>query len=203
MMHHARPRPFSHGYVVRHAYLLITYYMCMTLFRTGCALNFWKKKTIGDERTYRRKSFRKLYWQVLQKVAFPGSCPLAKYFPLPSKKRESSGFASSIEEKRKHPGKQTAFAAEKNLMKAYPRSASNSVQNQVTWPSFIVCRKAPSIIWRNWSRTRGRNLYDYIFHLTRNAGINMPHLKEKLVDSDFISGKEEFSKERLVTLSFQ
>ena len=41
---------------------------------------------------------------------------------------------------------------------------------------------------------------DGVVHLSRNAGINMHHLKEKLVDSCSISGNEELSKERLVTL---
>ena len=64
----------------------------------------------------------------------------------------------------------------------------------------LFAGKILAILCRNWSRTKGRDLYDYLFYLSRNAGINMHHLKEKLVDSCSISGNEELSKERLVTL---
>ena len=47
--------------------------------------------------------------------------------------------------------------------------------------------KIHAIICRSWkSRVKGRDLYDYIFYLSRNTQFNLPHLQEKLIDSQYI-----------------
>ena len=47
--------------------------------------------------------------------------------------------------------------------------------------------KIHAIICRSWkSRVKGRDLYDYIFYLSRNTQFNLPHLQEKLIDSHYI-----------------
>lgn len=47
--------------------------------------------------------------------------------------------------------------------------------------------KIHAIICRSWkSRVKGRDLYDYVFYLSRNTQFNLPHLREKLIDSQYI-----------------
>lgn len=42
----------------------------------------------------------------------------------------------------------------------------------------VICRE-----WKN--RVKGRNLYDYVFYLTRHTQFNLPHLRQKLIESHF------------------
>lgn len=49
----------------------------------------------------------------------------------------------------------------------------------------ILCR-----IWNN--RTKGRDLYDYIFYLSNEIGVNLNLTREKLIDSKFIDKDEKF-----------
>lgn len=44
----------------------------------------------------------------------------------------------------------------------------------------IICRSCKS-------RIKGRDLYDYVFYLTKNTKFNLLHLREKLIESEFIS----------------
>lgn len=54
--------------------------------------------------------------------------------------------------------------------------------------------KIHAVICRSWkSRVKGRDLYDYVFYLSRNTKFNLPHLKEKLVDSKYISSDSELT----------
>ena len=47
--------------------------------------------------------------------------------------------------------------------------------------------KIHAIICRSWkSRAKGRDLYDYVFYLSRNTQFNLPHLQEKFIDSQYI-----------------
>lgn len=48
--------------------------------------------------------------------------------------------------------------------------------------------KIHAIICRSWkSRVKGRDLYDYVFYLSKNTKFNLLHLREKLIESEFIS----------------
>ena len=50
-----------------------------------------------------------------------------------------------------------------------------------------------AILCRNWNyRTKGRDLYDYIFYLSKNIGVNMTLLKEKLIDSKVLNRNDIF-----------
>lgn len=49
----------------------------------------------------------------------------------------------------------------------------------------VLCR-----IWNN--RTKGRDLYDYIFYLSNEIGVNLNLIREKLIDSKFIDKDEKF-----------
>ncbi len=54
--------------------------------------------------------------------------------------------------------------------------------------------KIHAVICRSWkSRVKGRDLYDYIFYLSRHTKFNLPHLREKLIDSKFIEEKKIIS----------
>ena len=54
----------------------------------------------------------------------------------------------------------------------------------------LFAGKAHAVICRAWkSRVKGRDLYDYVFYLSRSAMLNTEHLKARLVQSD--AWKEE------------
>lgn len=49
----------------------------------------------------------------------------------------------------------------------------------------LFAGKAHAVICRSWkSRVKGRDLYDYIFYLSRGAALNTEHLKARLVQSE-------------------
>ena len=53
--------------------------------------------------------------------------------------------------------------------------------------------KIHAVICRSWkSRVKGRDLYDYVFYLTRNTKFNLEHLREKLIESHYISQEDKF-----------
>ncbi len=47
--------------------------------------------------------------------------------------------------------------------------------------------------WRN--RIKGRDLYDYVFYLSRGASLNLPHLNQRLIDSGTIPAGSTLSLE--------
>lgn len=57
----------------------------------------------------------------------------------------------------------------------------------------VVCRA-----WKN--RVKGRDLYDYVFYIARNAGVNLPHLKARLLDSGAIGEDFELTRDSLIGL---
>ncbi len=47
--------------------------------------------------------------------------------------------------------------------------------------------KIAAVLSRNWkSRTKGRDLYDYIFYISKSVSFNMKHLEARLKQSGFI-----------------
>lgn len=53
--------------------------------------------------------------------------------------------------------------------------------------------KIHAILCRNWkTRTKGRDLYDYVFFLANNISVNIELLKNKLIKSDFIDSNSNF-----------
>ena len=47
---------------------------------------------------------------------------------------------------------------------------------------------------RNWQkRTKGRDLYDYVFFLANNINVNLELLKNKLIESKYINKNDEFN----------
>ena len=62
----------------------------------------------------------------------------------------------------------------------------------------LFAGKIHAILCRNWNyRTKGRDLYDYIFYLSKNIGVNLVLLKEKLIASEVLEKHEEFNIEKL------
>ena len=58
----------------------------------------------------------------------------------------------------------------------------------------LFAGKIHAILCRNWKiRTKGRDLYDYIFFLANNTSVNMELLKNKLIESGYINSNDEFN----------
>lgn len=58
--------------------------------------------------------------------------------------------------------------------------------------------KIHAVICRTWkARVKGRDLYDYVFYLSRKTKFNLPHLREKLRESNFISKEEDITLENV------
>ena len=65
----------------------------------------------------------------------------------------------------------------------------------------LFAGKLHAVICRAWkSRVKGRDLYDYLFYLSRNAAVNMPHLKARLVDSGYIAEDFDLTREALISM---
>lgn len=65
--------------------------------------------------------------------------------------------------------------------------------NMYDMPS-LFAGKIHAVICRAWkNRIKGRDLYDYIFYLSRGTAVNRKHLRERLIQSEFISADAECS----------
>ena len=77
--------------------------------------------------------------------------------------------------------------------------------------SSLFAGKVHAVLCRAWqSRIKGRDLYDYVFYLSRGAKLNRRHLRERLIDSSALPAEAECSlaevkqmlKERFDTIDF-
>ncbi len=67
----------------------------------------------------------------------------------------------------------------------------------------LFAGKVHAVICRAWKqRVKGRDLYDYIFYLSRNAALNLPHLKARLVQSEAWDPEKDLSIEDTRNLLF-
>lgn len=58
----------------------------------------------------------------------------------------------------------------------------------------LFAGKIHAILCRNWTyRTKGRDLYDYIFYLSKNITVNLDLVKEKLIDSNVLNREDTFN----------
>lgn len=70
--------------------------------------------------------------------------------------------------------------------------------------SSLFAGKIHAILCRNWkNRFKGRDLYDYVFYLSRNTKVNLNHLKEKLLTSNYISRDFDLNYDSLKELLFK
>lgn len=62
----------------------------------------------------------------------------------------------------------------------------------------LFAGKLHAVICRAWkSRIKGRDLYDYLFYLSRGTKVNLSHLKARLVESNYIQEEYDLSIETL------
>lgn len=62
----------------------------------------------------------------------------------------------------------------------------------------LFAGKIHAVICRAWKdRVKGRDLYDYVFYLSRNAKVNMEHLRMRLIDSGALKKEDVFDIEVL------
>jgi len=65
----------------------------------------------------------------------------------------------------------------------------------------LFAGKIHAVLARAWkNRVKGRDLYDYVFYLSRNTSVNLKHLRARLIDSGTISENEDCSLERIKTM---
>ena len=65
----------------------------------------------------------------------------------------------------------------------------------------LFAGKLHAVICRSWqNRVKGRDLYDYVFYLSRQAKVNLKHLQARLVDTNAINSDEVLTKEKLITM---
>ena len=58
----------------------------------------------------------------------------------------------------------------------------------------LFAGKIHAILCRGWkTRTKGRDLYDYVFFLANNFSVNIELVKNKLIESNYIDSKEKFN----------
>ena len=68
----------------------------------------------------------------------------------------------------------------------------------------MLAGKIHAILCRGWkTRTKGRDLYDYIFFLATNTKVNMELLKNKLIESKYINKNDNFDIDNLKKLLIQ
>jgi len=59
----------------------------------------------------------------------------------------------------------------------------------------LFAGKLHAVLCRSWkNRVKGRDLYDYIFYLSRGIKVNMPHLQARLIDSGFLDKTSTFDR---------
>lgn len=57
----------------------------------------------------------------------------------------------------------------------------------------LLAGKIHAILCRNWNtRTKGRDLYDYIFFLANDTKVNIELIKNKLIESNYIDSNNKF-----------
>ena len=58
----------------------------------------------------------------------------------------------------------------------------------------LFAGKIHAVLCRAWqNRVKGRDLYDYVFYLSKGAAVNVKHLRERLIQSDYIDANDECS----------
>lgn len=72
--------------------------------------------------------------------------------------------------------------------------------NMYDMPS-LFAGKIHAILCRAWkSRIKGRDLYDYVFYLSRGASVNQKHLRERLIQSGYIAFDAQYGLEEIKRL---
>lgn len=65
----------------------------------------------------------------------------------------------------------------------------------------LFAGKLHAVICRSWkNRVKGRDLYDYIFYLSRKSKFNLLHLQARLIDSGYLAADKQLSLEDVKTI---
>ena len=68
----------------------------------------------------------------------------------------------------------------------------------------LFAGKVHAVICRAWkNRVKGRDLYDYVFYLSRGIKLNLPHLRERLLESGYIHPEDPCSLQDVKRMLFQ
>ena len=68
----------------------------------------------------------------------------------------------------------------------------------------IFAGKIHACLLRNWKhRVKGRDFYDYVYLLSHHVKPNMEFLKEKLINSSVLKGKDAFTIEQLKSMLYE
>lgn len=68
----------------------------------------------------------------------------------------------------------------------------------------LFAGKIHAVIGRSWkNRVKGRDLYDYVFYLTRGISVNKKHLRERLIQSGHISEDAPFTLDDLKNMLYE
>ncbi|MGI6279209.1 MAG: nucleotidyl transferase AbiEii/AbiGii toxin family protein [Acutalibacteraceae bacterium] len=68
----------------------------------------------------------------------------------------------------------------------------------------LFAGKIHAVICRAWhNRVKGRDLYDYVFYLARKAQVNRRHLRERLLQSGYITEETECSLDEIKQMLFK
>ena len=68
----------------------------------------------------------------------------------------------------------------------------------------LFAGKIHAVLCRNWQqRVKGRDLYDYIFYLTRKAEVNQKHLRERLLQTGHIKENDSWSLEDIKQMLYK
>lgn len=61
-------------------------------------------------------------------------------------------------------------------------------------PSSLFSGKIHAVVGRAWKeRIKGRDLYDYVFYISKNIPVNLKHLRERFLDTNFLSEADPFN----------
>ena len=62
--------------------------------------------------------------------------------------------------------------------------------------SSLFAGKIHAVICRAWkNRVKGRDLYDYVFYMARRTPVNLKHLRERLLQTEYITEDTEYNLE--------
>lgn len=82
------------------------------------------------------------------------------------------------------------FATYETKFRLLPTPYSVKIYDEAS----LFSGKIHAVICRFWkSRVKGRDLYDYVFYLSRKTKFNRIHLREKLIDSNYIDKDKEIT----------
>lgn len=74
------------------------------------------------------------------------------------------------------------------------RLLPNPYQVTLYDPPSLLAGKTHAVLCRAWkNRVKGRDLYDYVFFLSRNTPINLKHLQARLIQNGHIKSNDNFS----------